>query len=1059
MKRLLLSCVTMVLMLAAMQVSAQDRTVSGRVTSAEDGSALPGVSVVLKGTAIGTQTDGDGRYSLSIPSAGGTLTFSFISLKTQDVAVTSQSSVDIVMEADAATLNEVVVVAGGLTVQRRELGNQATTVKAADISQGKTANAMAGLQGKVPGLLVSAVSSGVNPNYRVVLRGQRSLLGNNQALLVLDNIITPNSVLGNLNPEDIEDIQVLNGAGAAALYGSDASNGALIVTTKRGKAGKTEIKVSNTTTLETVNYLPKLQTKWGSGTTPDTPPEYTPYENQQFGPRFDGTIRPIGKPLEALDPTNTDPYARGHLTQYAKYSHTNGKNDFWETGMMNQTDFSVTTGDDKSNVYVSGQYFRQHSTVPWDKYKRYSFRANVDRKIGETVKTSISTNYISNNYDISSAVGTAFNDVMMSPGQIQITKYKKWRGDPATNFANPNGYYNEYYDNPYWTLSNNRSETRNNYFQGSMELKWNPITPLTFTGRVGMSNRHVFNKTWTGKFTFSDWTKSATGANSGGSKTDVPGSVSDNGFYSTQLVIDLLAEYKAKLSDDLSLTVVGGFQARDNRDKNVFIAANGLVISGVYNVGNSSTNLAGSEANSRATQMGLYGDVRLGFKEWAYLHLTGRNDWRSVLAKENRSFFYPAADVSIILSDAISALKESEWVDALKIRGGYSQVGQVSIGAYALQSTFNQNYGYPYSSGGGFGISNTLVSPDLQPEITTSIEGGFDLDLKKYSASIGMTLYKSNTVDQTIPVQISSASGYNSFLTNVGEVQNKGIETYLQATPIETSFGLSAMFRVTYTLNRNEVISLADGTDELNIGSLGNGRIVAKVGKPFPYLTVTKYNRTEDGKVIVNPITGFPATDGVYKNVGTTSPPHILGLTSELKYKGFRLAATAEFRTGHYIYNAVATSFDFSGAGIRTGWYNRERFVFPNSAYEDPENPGTYIDNTNVTVATGGADFWTDGTRNTSIGENYTHSAGFWKIREISLRYDFPTAWLSATKFIKSASLSVQGRNLFIWVPKTNLYTDPEYSNSGADSNAIGFTSINLTPPARYVGGTISLTF
>jgi TonB-linked SusC/RagA family outer membrane protein len=1055
MKRLLLSCVTMVLMLAAMQVSAQDRTVSGRVTSADDGSALPGVSVVLKGTAIGTQTDGDGRYSLSIPSAGGTLTFSFISLKTQDVAVTSQSTVDISMEADAATLNEVVVVAGGLTVQRRELGNQATTVKAADITQGKTANAMAGLQGKVPGLLVSAVSSGVNPNYRVVLRGQRSLLGNNQALLVLDNIITPNEVLGNLNPEDIEDIQVLNGAGAAALYGSDASNGALIVTTKRGKAGKTAITLSNTTTLETVSYLPKLQTKWGSGTTPDQPPVYTPYENQQFGDRFDGSIRPIGKPLEALDPTNTDPYAGGRLTQYAKYSHTNGKNDFWETGMMNQTDFAVTTGDDKSTLYASGQYFRQHSTVPWDKYKRYSFRANLDRKIGETVRASISTNYISNNYDISNAVGTAFNDVMMSPGQIQITKYKKWRGNPTTNFANPNGYYNEYFDNPYFTLSNNRSDTRNNYFQGSMELKWNPITPLTFTGRVGMSNRHVFTKNYTGKFTYSDYTKSI----SGGSKTDTPGSVSDNGYYSTQLIIDFLAEYKTKLSDDFALTVVAGFQGRDNRDKNVFVNANGLVVSGLPNVGNTLTNLGGGEANSRATQMGIYGDVRLGFKDWAYLHVTGRNDWRSVLAKENRSFFYPAADVSIILSDAISVLKESEWMDALKVRGGYSQVGQVNIGPYALSSTFNQNYGYPYASGGGFSLSNDLVAPNLEPEITTSLEAGFDLDLKTYSASVGMTWYKSNTVDQTIPVQISSASGYSVFRTNVGEVENTGIETYFQATPIETSFGLSAMFRVTYTLNRNEVIQLADGASELNIGAIGQGRIIAKVGKPFPYLAVTKYNRTEDGKIIVDANTGFPATDGTFKDVGTTAPPHILGLTTEVKYKGFRLAATAEFRTGHYIYNSVATAFDFSGAGIRTGWFNRERFVFPNSAYEDPENPGTFINNTSVTTTTGGADFWTDGTRNTTIGENYTHSAGFWKIREISLRYDFPTSWLSATKFIKSASLSVQGRNLFIWVPKTNLYTDPEYSVFGSDSNAIGFTNINLTPPARYVGGTISLTF
>lgn len=1046
MKRLLLSCVTMVLMLASLQVAAQDRTVSGRVTSAEDGSVLPGVSVVLKGTAIGTQTDGDGRYSISVPQDGGTLTFSFISLKTKDVVVTSQSTVDVVMDADVTSLNEVVVIAGGLTATRREIGTQATTVKAADITQGKAQNAMAGLSGKVPGLLVSAVSSGVNPNYRVVLRGQRSLLGNNQALLVLDNVITPSSILGNLNPEDIEDIQVLNGAGAAALYGSDASNGALIVTTKRGKAGKTAITFSNTTTFENVSFLPKLQREFGSGTTPDTPPVYNPYENQQYGPRFDGSMRPIGKPLE-----------NGEI-QTVRYSPTaeDARTAFWETGLMNQTDFNVTTGDDKGSIYVSGQYFRQQSTVPFDKYKRYSFRANIDRKIGEKVKTAISTSYISNNYDISSAVGTAYNDVLMSPAQVDITKYKNWRGNPASNFANPNGYYNEYYDNPYFTLENNRSETKNNYFQGVLEMKWNPITPLTFTGRLGLTSRNVFSKSYTGKFTFTDYTKSI----SGGSKTDIPGSVSDSGSSSNQLVVDLFGEYKTKLSDDFSLTVVGGFQSRDNRDKSLSVSASGLVISGLYNVGNTLTNLGGGEGNSRATQMGIYGDVRFGFREFAYLHLTGRNDWRSVLAKENRSFFYPAADVSVILSEAIPALKESEWVDVLKVRGGYSQVGQVNISPYALNTTFNQGYGYPYTSGGGFGLGNTLYAPDLEPEITTSLEAGFDLDLKKYAASVGLTVYKSNTVDQTIPVQISSATGYNTLQTNVGEVQNKGIETYLQATPIETSNGLSVMFRATYTLNRNEVISLSDQSDIMVLGSSGNNsRVVALVGKPFPYLQVTKYNRTDEGKVIVNANTGFPSTNGVFYNVGTTSPPHILGLTSEVKYKGFRLAATAEYRNGHYIYNAISTSFDFSGAGIRSTWFNRERFVFPNSAYEDPENPGTYINNTSITTATGGADFWTDGTRNTGIGENYTHSAGFWKIREISLRYDFPASWLSATKFVKAASLSVQGRNLFVWVPKTNLYTDPEYSALGADSNAVGFTSINLTPPARYIGGTISLTF
>jgi TonB-linked SusC/RagA family outer membrane protein len=1049
MKRFLLFCFAAVFTLASTELLAQERTVSGRITSAEDGGPLPGVNVVLKGTTTGTATDADGRYSLAVPSTGGTLVFSFIGLTSQEVEIGTRTSVDVQMAQDVAQLNEVVVTAGGLVVQRRELGNQATTVTATDITQGKSPSAVAGLQGKVPGLLISAVSSGVNPNYRVVLRGNRSLLGNNQALLVLDNIITPNEVLGNLNPEDILDIQVLNGAGAAALYGSDASNGALIVTTKRGLAGKTEIRVSQTTTLERVSYLPQLQTEFGSGTTPDTPPVYTPFENQQYGPRFDGTIREIGKPLED-----------GSI-QSVPYSATDARQDFWETGMMNQTDFSVSSADEKGGIYAAGQLFKQHSTVPWDHYNRYSVRVNMDRKIGEKFRTSISTNYIANNYDVSWQVGNAFLHVLMSPAQVDITRYQRWRTDP---FANPNGYFNEYYDNPYFTLENNRQETRNNYLQGTVELKYNPIEALTFTGRVGLSTRNVFSKYTSGKFTYTEYTKGI----SGSSKVDDPGFVGDLGQVTNQLIGDLLGEYKTSLTEDLDLTVVAGFQSRTNNNRFINISGSGLVVSGVYNVSNVSTNIGPLGAAGfgniqslfESSQFGVYGDVRLGFKDWAYLHFTGRNDWRSVLSKENRSFFYPAVDVSLILSDAISSLQNSSLVDALKIRGGYSQVGQVNIPPYALNLTFNQVYGYPYSSGGGFSISNTLASPDLKPEITTSIEAGFDLDLKKYAASVGATVYQSSTVDQTIPVQLPSSSGYNELITNVGEVQNKGLETYLRATPIETSYGLSVTGQVTYTVNKNEVISLSDGSDLMILpGGVGNARIVAKVGESFPLLQVTEYTRTEDGRIIVDPVTGFPSTDGTYHDVGTTAPTQIMGLTGEVKYKNWRLAATAEYRTGHYIYNSVTTAFDFSGAGIRNTWFNRERFVVPNSAYEDPENPGTYITNTNVTTATGGADFWTDGTRNTGIGENYMNSAAFWKIREISLRFNFPASILAPTKFIKGATVGVQGRNLFIWTPDTNLYTDPEYSANGADSNAIGFTNVNLTPPARYIGGSISLTF
>jgi TonB-linked SusC/RagA family outer membrane protein len=1051
MKQILLSILGGALLLCS-HAYAQSREVTGKVTSKEDGSALPGVTVRLAGSNSGTLTDDKGEYSINA-KPGQTLLFSFVGFLGQEIKVTASAPIDITLALDELSLNEVVITAGGLTAQRRELGNQSTTVKAQDIVKGKPISVAASLAGRVPGLLVMGVSSGVNPSYRLVLRGNRSLTGNNQALVVIDNVISTTDILGNINPEDIEDIQVLNGAGAAALYGSDASNGALIVTTKKGKSGKTEFKISNTTTLEAVSFLPQLQKGFGSGTTPDDVPAYTPYENQQYGPAFDGSIVEIGKPLQ------------DGSSQSVPYSAQNFRENFWNTGVANQTDFSVTSGDEKGTFYLSAQYFNQKSTVPYDKYKRYSVRANIVRHIYKNLTASFNTNFIANRTNQSSLTGNAYQNLLMSPAQVDVTKYEDWQNNP---FANPNGYFNEYFQNPYFTLANNRWDQRNDYLQGNMELKWNPLKPLTFTYRVGMSGRNLSGKVYTGKFIYSDYTKSI----SGSSKTDIAGSVIDYAGYTTQLVNDFLAEFKTNLNPAFNLNVAIGTTVRENATKIIGIGANGLVIDGLYNVGNSLSNPTVNESNFKARQLGVYGEARLGFKELLYLHVTARNDWRSILAKENRSFFYPSADVSFIASDAIPALTNSDILKSLKLRAGYSKVGQVNLGvnrafgpiplsnlgAYSLSSTFSQGGGYPYSSGAGFTLDNILVSSNLKPEITTGIEGGLDFEFRPWNIGAGVTFYKTNTVDQTITVLIPNSTGYGFFRTNIGEVENKGIEATLNITPVKTSYGLEVSLGANYTYNSNKVISLSDQSSELSLSSSGTAaRVLAKVGSPFPLLQVTKYNRDPDGRIIVDAKTGYPATNGSFHDAGITNPPHILGVNGTISFKRLRLGVLFEYRNGHFIYNAISTGYDFSGAGIRTAWYNRDRFVIPNSSYKNSE--GSYVANTNIAVRSGGADFWTDGTRNTGIGENYANSAGFWKLREASLSYDLPSAILSSTKVIKGASISVQGRNLFIWVPKSNLYTDPEYSSNGADSNAVGFTTLAQTPPARYFGGTLSLTF
>ncbi|WP_223833450.1 carboxypeptidase-like regulatory domain-containing protein [Pedobacter riviphilus] len=491
MKKLLQSL--FILVLCASSAFAQERTVSGTVTSQEDGLPVPGASVRVKEIpTLGAQTGANGKFSLNVPRNGKTLVVTFLGYATKEFIIPANNVVNAVLNSDVTSLNEVVVTAGGITIQRRQQGNQSTTVKAEELTQGKAFNVASALTGKVAGLQVNAVSSGVNPSVRLVLRGNRSLLGNNQALVVVDNVIVPSDILGNLNPEDIENIEVLNGAGAAALYGSDASNGALIIQTKKGKRGSSTINVSHTTNVEQVSFLPQLQERFGSGTGNDDVPTYTPFENQQYGPAFDGVVRPIGKPL-ADGSIQSVPYS---------FNADENKNAFWETGVSNQTDFNVSSGDDKGTYYFSGQYFDQKSTVPGDKYNRFTMRVNGERNLGNNVTFSFNANYVQNRYNQSSAIATVFDNVLQSPGQIPLTRYSDYKNDP---FSTPDGYYNEYYQNPYFALGNNRSITRNDYLTGNVQLKWYPIKELSLLVRASLSNRSFANKSTTDKFTYSDY--------------------------------------------------------------------------------------------------------------------------------------------------------------------------------------------------------------------------------------------------------------------------------------------------------------------------------------------------------------------------------------------------------------------------------------------------------------------------------------------------------------------------------------------------------------------------
>ena len=1055
MKKALLACLA--ILLAINYVQAQDRTVSGRITSAEDGASLPGVNVVVKGTTNGSVSDAEGKYSVSVPSGNDVLVFTFIGLKTQELSVAGKSVVDVTMDLDVSQLTEVIVTAGGLTSRAKELGSSNAIITPQTLAAGKAVNVASGLQGKVAGFQINATSSGVNPEYRLILRGQRSMTGNNQALIVLDNVIVPNSVLSNMNINDIESVNILQGAGAAALYGSQASNGAVIVTTKKGKSGRTDINVSHNVQLQQVAFFPKIQKNFGSGgsaygTNPAGYGAFNYLENQSYGEPFDGSLRPLGPPLE------------DGSQLYTTYNYKPGHDDFWEIGVTNQTDFSLTSGDDKSTFYVSGQYVTVTGTTPGDKFNRGNIRLNGTRKIGDKVVVTYATSYAPNKYDVSSATGSIYTNLLNMPSNVDITQFKDWRHN---KYANPNGFYNPWYLNPYFSADAFRRVEKNGYLTGNLELNYSPLPGLDLIVREGISRRDFTQKSTGEGFTYTEYAKNTDQS----SKTDIPAFVGESSNQSIQYITDFIAQYD-KGFGDFNVNVVGGAQFVENNGKYLAVGIQGLVVKDLYNLSNGTGNPSYAEASYKQRLMGVYGKMTVGFKDYLFLTGTGRNDWDSRLAADSRSFFYPSAEASFIVSEAVPAIKGSRFISYLKVRGGVSKTGLVNLGgltgfpgsfsdygAYYLLPTFTGNSnGFPYGSLAGYTVDDKLVSKGLKPELTHGYEFGVDLNLWEDRVTSNITYFHTRTDNQTITTSVSNSTGFDELLTNVGETQADGLEVTMSVTPLKTT-DWTVTVGGNYTYLENKVTAISDILPQLSLATSGNAISAAVAGKSFPVIMGFDYERDPQGRVIVDKVTGLPTTTSSNVILGNATPKHRIGANAAVSYKSLHFSVLFEYRGGYQVFNGIGTEMDWSGTGYRTALYDRKSFVFPNSVYLSDDG-NTYTENKTVTIANGNGNngFWSDGiNRNTT--SNYVTSGEFLKLREISLSWDIPTSIIGKTKVIKGAQLSIQGRNLFMWMAKDNYYTDPEYSSAGSTGNGSGLNDIGQTPPSRNFGGTLSLKF
>ncbi|MGB5027151.1 MAG: SusC/RagA family TonB-linked outer membrane protein [Chitinophagaceae bacterium] len=1036
--RKIASLFTMLMLFSALAFG-QNRTITGTVTD-ETGAPLPGASVRIEGTRTGVAADNNGQFRI-LAKTGDVLVVSGAGLETTTLTVGAGNTVSITVNRLVLTGTEVVVTAMGQTRQAKELGYATTKVKAAELTQAKAVNLQNGLTGKVSGLNIQTVNNGVFADTRITLRGIRSLTGNNQPMLILDGVPIALGYLSSINPNDIVDVTILKSASATAIYGPDGANGALVVTTRKGSKTKPQVSVGHTVQIERVSYMPELQNQFGSGSSVDAfgYGVYDPIENQCYGDEFDGSMRQIGR-----DGPNNEKY----LVEYI--ARPEEKRKFWNTGITNQTDVSFSTGD----FYLSAQNVLIQGIMPKDVNRRVSVHMAGNKEYNR-FKASYSINYTKGNYDVTagSSFGngrdyTVYWNLINTPQQIPITRFKDWRNN---YWANPNGYFNDYYFNPYFMIDNFRSVGRTEDIFGNFELNFKATNWLTFTYRLGATISNGNAKSRAEKFTYSDFAKASGKSNA--QSGDVVAQVGDGISTSSRINSEFFATIRKK-AGNFDFNALVGQSFREDNSKNINVSSNNLAFPTLFNVIGRKGEPGVSESNFKSRLQRFFGKLSVGYNNWAFAEVTGSYDMNSRLAYyydfdfKAISFFYPGASLSVLLSEAIPAIKNSKVISYFKIRAAKSKTGNVNLGTQALENTYGLGGGFPYGSLVGYTSGNVLRLPKYTPEFVKNNEIGFELGLLKNRINLEATYYTQNNSDQIVQVQYSGATGFTSALLNAASFTNDGFEFDLRLTPLVKIRDVSIDFKANYTYQTNEVTQIIEGVDELGIG---NANYVI-VGKPAYTFQLTDYVRDDQGRVIVNSSTGLPTVDPVIKPFGHTQPNHLIGLNLNISWKDLTFSAVADYRGGAQIYTGnLGTGMDFSGISKRSAQNSRQPFIMPNSSYWDGSK---YVDNTSIYM-TGGYNFWSQAT-NQNANTNYLVSGDFWKIREMSLSYNIPAKVFGFTKnAIKGATFTLSGRNLFMFLPKTNEWTDPEFANT--TGNAQGVSGLDNTPPTRIFGATLNL--
>ncbi len=1009
--------------------------ISGTITGADDGLSIPGVSVAVKDNlTIGTSTDMDGKFSLTVPSTTEVLVISFVGMKSQEVVIGGRSVIDIQMESDVLEMDEVVVTAIGIKREKREITYQTQKVVSDDLTKVAPTRAASAMAGKVAGLQINVQDNGVNPNSQILLRGVRSISANNEALIVIDGSIATSAAFDDLNPNDIGNISVLKGATAAALYGSQAGNGALIVTTKTGKgADKFTVGINSSYTMEKVAYMPDFQTEYGTG----WEGAYDNVENTNWGPRFDGQSRQIGP---------TFPAGHALTTQMVPYSPVdNNLLDFFETGNNLSNTIYMTGSTDDSKFYVSFGDQRANGIVMDDTYERNTVRVNASKKIG-SVEIAVNASYFTDKTDV---VGSTIGDqnrplywfILNTSANVPLSSYKDWNNPDS--YAHADNYYNAYYQNPYWGIGTNRNMDETNRLVGNLSLSYDIVEWLNFTGRMSVNNVWGSGKNWRASQTYNEDLQPAHSA--------VSSFVEDTQFKRETYTGDALFTSNFTFSDVFTLKAIIGGTTFIDKSYNTYMRANNLSIPDFYDISNGTGSLIGNLNESEKRTYGFFGDFTLGYNNYLFLNFSGRNDWTSTLDADNNSYFYPAVGLSFVASDAFEIIKAGDIITFAKITASNSTVYN-DLAPYQISESYSQSGSFPFGGVNGFFLTGTAVDSEIKKEKLNTTELGLNLGFFGGKVFADIAWYKTVTTDLITFTTPSQAAGAGGFLTNIGEIEGNGLELSLTGTVLNVS-GFKWDINVNYSNTETVVNSIKEGVSEIAVTTTGQYGVYAIVGEAFPQIKANVYAEDPNGNIIVDAVSGHPETEDGLSPIGKVTPDYILGLGSNLSYKGISVSATLDYRTGHVYYEQGSDRMEFTGRSVASVSANRQDFIIPNSVIET--SPGVFVDNTNVPVQGGRQSYWTDVYND--VKSNYVKDATALKVRELAVNYELPKSLLDKTP-LKKVVIGFIARNPWTWLPEENRFADPEFNNQGA-TNAIGIGGYLQSPPTKSYGFSLNVEF